>query len=113
MFDKTYQQRNPEKIKVWQKKYQQTPKGKFANSKRRAKQRDIEWQLSFDEWWKLWQDSGQWNNRGVGRGKYLLCRTNDVGPYSILNTRIDTWENNMDERDRLRGEGKYSQRGKI
>lgn len=109
--NKQYQQKNPDKIKCWQHKYNQTPKGKFAISKRRAKQRGIEWQLTFDEWWNLWQSSGKWDQRGRGRGKYLLCRTNDCGAYTVLNVRVDTWENNMDERDRLRKEGRYSQCG--
>lgn len=69
-----------------------TPKGIFSVQKRKAKQRGIEWKLSFNEWWKVWEESGKWNQRGVDG--YAMCRNGDSGSYSMGNVRIDTFKNN-------------------
>lgn len=69
-----------------------TPKGIFSVQKRKAKQRGIEWKLSFNEWWKVWEESGKWNQRGVDG--YAMCRNGDSGSYSMDNVRIDTFKNN-------------------
>lgn len=60
--------------------------------------RNIEWKLSFDEWKRIWLNSGKYNQRGIYRGQYQMCRFNDEGPYSIDNVRIDTTESNLTER---------------
>lgn len=36
----------------------------WLRKKAQAQYRREEWNLSIDEWFKLWDDSGQWNNRG-------------------------------------------------
>jgi hypothetical protein len=65
-----------------------TPLGKFEQQRRQAKQRGIEWLLSFDEWFKVWQDSGMWLLRGKRAGQYVMARKGDVGPYSTANVYI-------------------------
>lgn len=60
-----------------------------------AERRGIEWKLTFNEWWKIWQDSGHWAERGQGAQKYCMCRYGDVGPYAVGNVYIATnHENN-------------------
>lgn len=62
------------------------PKLRFAENKSSSKRRYIEWNLTFDEWWKIWQDSGHWEERG--RQGYHLCRKGDIGNYSLNNCYI-------------------------
>lgn len=67
-----------------------TPQGKYLDHKHRAKQSGIEFKLSFEEWWNLWEP--HWHERGIG-GK-VMCRANDEGAYELGNVRIDTQSNN-------------------
>lgn len=54
--------------------------------KEAVNERNLEWLLTFEEWWKIWQDSGHWEERGsLG---YHMCRFGDEGPYSITNVYI-------------------------
>ena len=74
-----------------------TPKGQYSAQKRKAKQRKIEWQFDFDSWWKVWQDSGKWEERGDERGRYCMSRRGDTGPYSVDNVYINLFEENSKE----------------
>lgn len=56
--------------------------------------RSLDWQLSYDEWLKIWQDSGHLHERGKGIGCYNMCRVNDIGPYSVDNVFIGKHEDN-------------------
>lgn len=102
-----YYLKNKERIlslrKERESKWIRTPKGIFSVQKRKAKQRNIEWKLSFDEWWDLWQRSGKWNGRGVSG--YVMCRNGDTGPYSIDNVRIDSFSSNSLENYQIIGVG--------
>lgn len=73
-----------------EKELDKTPLGKFLKQKKKARKRNIEWQLTFEEWWNIWQHSGHWEERGKGKDSYCMCRKNDVGPYSIDNVYIET-----------------------
>ena len=96
-----YYLQNKERIitnkKEYEKRYIQTPKGQYSIQKRKAKQRKIDWQLSFDDWWKIWHDSGKWEERGDCRGKYCMSRQGDTGPYSVENVYINEFGNNTRE----------------
>jgi len=67
-----------------------SPQGRFLTQKKNAKRRDIEFNLTFDQWWKVWQDSGHWEERGRNRGQYAMTRPGDTGPYSVDNVVIKT-----------------------
>ena len=96
-----YYEKNKERIKQQRKEYEKvwitTPRGQFSIQKRKAKQRKIEWLLSFDEWWEIWQGSGKWEERGDSRGKYCMSRHGDQGPYSVENVYINQFELNTKE----------------
>ena len=62
-------------------------KSAFAEQRCNAGKRRIGWDLTFWEWWMLWQRSGHWGERGRGQG-YVMCRRGDVGPYSVDNVYI-------------------------
>lgn len=97
-----------EKQRIAGKEWVTSPKGQYSVQKRHSKQRDISWELTFDQWWTIWQESGHWEERGPGG--YAMCRAGDVGPYSELNVRIDTWRNNAIENYQVRG---IDERGRI
>ena len=96
---KAYYQKNKEKIiatnKVTEPLWLLTPKGKYSAQKRKAKQRGIFWDFTFDTWWTKWE--GYWELRGDTAGKYCLSRYNDTGVYSPDNTYINLFEENSKE----------------
>lgn len=61
---------------------------KYQKHKSTAKHRGVDFNLTFDEWWNIWQQSGKWHQRGRGAGTYVMSRINDVGPYAIGNVFI-------------------------
>ena len=79
------------------KRYWKTPRGRYSLQKRQAKVREISWQFTFDSWWLMWNESGKWNLRGCGKGKYNMCRYHDTGPYSPNNCYIDLATQNARE----------------
>jgi len=72
-------------------------KYRYANHKARAKKRNIPFLLSFVEWKQIWLNSGQWENRGRGKGKCVMSRINDIGPYAVDNVFIQTFEGNSSD----------------
>ncbi len=70
------------------KEYQKTPKGKFVRQKANARRCGIPWELSFEEWWKIWEDSGKWEERGKTSLDYVMARKLDAGGYSVDNVHI-------------------------
>jgi hypothetical protein len=66
----------------------------YTRSKSDAKRRGIEFEFTFDEWKTWWLDTGKWELRGRKAGCFQMCRTNDVGPYSLANVYCDTIEAN-------------------
>ena len=69
-------------------------KQRYQEQKNAAIQRGIEWEFTFESWWKVWEDSGQWENRGRSKGKYCMSRKEDKGPYNPENVFIQTHEQN-------------------
>lgn len=66
----------------------------FSQQRKNADQRGIGWELTLWQWWKIWEQSGHWAERGPGRG-YGMCRLNDIGPYAVDNVYIATGTDNM------------------
>jgi hypothetical protein len=82
--------------------YERTPLGAFSRQRTYAKKRGVGWEITFWEWWTIWDESGHWNERGTGQG-YVMCRVGDSGPYAAWNVRIaPATENNLE------GSGKKS-----
>lgn len=73
-----------------------SPAGKYRHQKGSAKTRSIEFNLTFKEWWDIWQESGRWSERGRGNG-YCMARVGDTGPYSVDNVEIKTASDNSSE----------------
>lgn len=49
-------------------------KAAFSIQKRNAKQRGIPFLFTFQEWWAWWQIDNRWENRGMGRDKFVMAR---------------------------------------
>ena len=68
---------------------------KYRTQRKNAKRRKIKFNLTFEEWLNIWEESGHLHERG--RGKYVMGRLLDRGPYSVWNVRIITNTQNMRE----------------
>lgn len=66
----------------------------FKMQRNSAKYRGLEWDLTFDEWLNIWISSSNINNRGIGKGKYVMARIGDSGGYKIGNVEIIQFEKN-------------------
>lgn len=62
----------------------------------------IEMKLSFTQWLAIWVDSGHLNNRGRGKGKYVMSRINDLGHYELGNVFIQLHTENVSQAKRGR-----------
>lgn len=72
-------------------------KRKYHAHKGVAKQRNISFELSYNEWIDIWIKSGKYHLRGAGHGKYCMSRINDVGPYSVVNVFIQPHAKNVSD----------------
>ena len=87
-----------------QREYSATPKGAFANHKQSSQSRGIGFELTFDEWWSVWEPC--WESRRDGQ--YLvMARTRDEGAYALGNVRITTQSDNIREWHELRREQEH------
>jgi len=65
------------------------PASAYVLQKTSAASRGIEWDMTFPEWWSLWENSGKYVERGRGK-KYAMARYGDSGAYEIGNVYICT-----------------------
>lgn len=59
--------------------------------------RGIAWELTFEQWCRVWDESGKWFERGRRKDQYCMSRIADTGPYSFENVRIITCSENAKE----------------
>ena len=58
----------------------------------------IEWDLTFGEWWNLWEKSKKWKERGRKSHEYVLGRKNKAEGFTIENSSIMTNSQNIANR---------------
>ena len=63
-------------------------KARYTQQRCAARKRNIEWLFTFELWWKMWNESGHWLQRGRKKGQYCMARKGDIGPYSVDNVDI-------------------------
>lgn len=78
-------------------KVRATDEGKFMAHKENAARRGIEFSLTFDQWIKIWKDSGKFSERGRGAAKYCMSRYGDKGAYEVGNVFIQLGKVNVAE----------------
>lgn len=71
--------------------------GKFRFFVVKALNRGVPCLFTFEEWTKVWFDSGHIHERGYYKGQYVMARFGDKGPYVADNVRICTVEENLAE----------------
>ena len=75
---------------------------KYACHKSKAKSRGIEFNLTYEQWWDIWQQSGKWDQRGKGKGSYVMSRIGDKGGYTLGNVFIQSNSDNVIEGNKNR-----------
>ena len=70
---------------------------RFNQHRSNARERipPIDFDLTFEQWWGIWDRSGKWEQRGCRKGQYVMARYNDTGPYALGNVYITTHEANI------------------
>lgn len=66
----------------------------FRSQRSNARKRGIKWDFKLWDWWRVWVESGKWNQRGRGDG-YVMARIKDSGPYSRENVYITSASQNI------------------
>jgi hypothetical protein len=69
----------------------------YRNQENSAKSRGIEWGLNFAQWLDIWKTSGKLEQRGRGKGKYVMSRIKDEGGYVVGNVHIQLATENSKE----------------
>ena len=77
-------------------KHANTPRGKYTQQKAHAKARGVEFRMTYDEWWGLWEASGKYHLRGKSLGRYCMSRKGDTGAYEVGNVEITLVKDNME-----------------
>ena len=72
----------------------------FKQQKQRAKQRGIEFNLTFEEWLDFWGEDI--SKRGKGKGQLQMQRFHDSGAYEIGNIKKGTAKDNAKTRGACR-----------
>jgi len=90
---KAKQKRRKTSEPSWQ-RYLQTPRRKYQEHKGHAKQRGVAFELTYDEWWEIWQKSGKYKRRGNRKGQFCMHRISDQGAYAVGNVYIGKVERN-------------------
>lgn len=71
------------------------PRRAFTCQRRMARIRGIAWEMSFIDWWNIWQESGHWEQRGKHGDEYVMGRLGDDGPYKVGNVEIISMVQNI------------------
>ena len=79
----------------------------FDRQRANAKQRGVEFKMTFEQWSELW--GARLDERGVRLGQLVMCRNGDAGAYEAGNVRIDTNSGNMKEHHMLRRVKKHAE----
>lgn len=77
----------------------------YVKHKSKAKQRGIEFLLTFDEWKSWW--GSDWDQRGRTKNKLVMGRYKDSGPYALGNIYKTTQEGNSVDRQRFKNQAMH------
>lgn len=64
------------------------PKVAFSSHRNGAREREIPFEMTFDEWWTLWKP--YFHLRGRGANDFCMARQDDKGPYKVGNVHMTT-----------------------
>ena len=66
----------------------------WGTQKSNAKRRGIEFKLTYEQWIDWWLNTGHFEDRGLGKGKYVMSRIGDSGAYELGNIECKLHEEN-------------------
>lgn len=89
--------KTPSELREYNRQWFKSPLGRYHQHKGKSLYRGIEFLLTFEEWWDLWQTSGKWEERGRRKDQYVMARFGDQGAYELGNVRICLAGDNTDE----------------
>jgi hypothetical protein len=69
-------------------------KKRYGAQKYNAKQRGVEFKLTFADWYKWWIETGHYSERGCKNGQYVMGRIGDQGAYELGNIYCCTTNEN-------------------
>lgn len=75
-------------LRSFNKNYYKTPMGGYYAQRNYARRRGIQWDLRFVDWWRKWEGSGCWLNKGRGDKEYKLERISLTKGFSRDNIHI-------------------------
>jgi hypothetical protein len=84
------------------------PRQAFSTQRNGAKEREIEWSMTFDEWWEIWKP--YYHMRGQGTNDLCMARNGDVGPYKVGNVYLTTKLGNSHDYHGPRSAAKQAQK---
>jgi hypothetical protein len=73
----------------------------FIQQKNQAQWRGEGWAITFEAWKQLWDESGQWENRGRARSCYCMTRRDHLMPWTPDNVVIITREQHSRQQSAL------------
>ena len=76
-------------------KWAKSPRARYTVHKAHAKSRGVEFTLTFEAWWALWEP--HWAQRGKRVGDYCMARSDDKGGYTPGNVVVKPVEANLVE----------------
>mgnify|MGYP003645668990 CR=1 FL=1 len=62
----------------------------FLVARCQAKMRGQVWNLTWDDFYRLWSEDDRWMNRGRAKENYCMCRTDMDGDWEISNIEMTT-----------------------
>jgi hypothetical protein len=72
-----------------------SPMHKYTSQRANARKRGIAWNFTFADWWRVWQESGKWDERALSKTGYVMARWGDGdAPYSVDTVYICTQSQN-------------------
>lgn len=71
------------------------PSARYIQQRRSAIARGIGWELTFPQWWAIWQP--HYESRGRRGDAFVMARIQDFGPYATWNVHIVTLAENTGE----------------
>lgn len=74
-------------ISPYQRSHPNHPTRIFTSFRNNVRRTGIRFELTFPQWWRLWQESGRWDERGRGFG-YWMARWDSDQPWRLDNIRI-------------------------
>jgi hypothetical protein len=69
-------------------------KQRYNEQKYRATNRGIQFNLTFEQWYDIWDQSGKWEQRGCKKDNYVMSRIGDTGAYDVGNVFVQLHTSN-------------------